>query len=149
MLSLALAKLAIGWFSDRFGAKPLAAVCLLCGALGQWILSDVSNPTLAYLGVVLFSIGVCMSSITIPLITMPLFGFESSIQLNNIFFAMTALGTVIAIPISNALYDQIGSYSPGFTVCAIIITLLIGVYFIMFAMAKKDHSEYSKKALLD
>ncbi len=145
MICLAFAKLAVGWFSDRFGAKPLAAICLTCTALGQWILSDVSNPILSYLGVVLFAIGLCMSSITIPLISMPLFGYVSSIQLNSIFISMTSLGSIIAIPLSNLIHDQLGSYSPAFIVAAIIDVLLIGVYLAMFAIAKKDQREYMRQ----
>lgn len=148
MLCLAFAKLALGWFSDRFGAKPLAAICLSCTAIGQLILSDVSNPFLSYVGVILFSVGLCMSSISIPLISMPLFGYDSSIQLNSIFISMTSLGSIIAIPLSNLVYDRIGSYSPGFTVAAVISLGLIAVYMIMFAIAKKDRAEYLKKAPL-
>ena len=141
MLTLAFFKLLMGWVSDRFGAKPVAILCLSFSAIGQWLLSNVSDPTLSYVAVVLFSIGLCLTTVAIPLIALPLFGTRGSAEINGIIIGMVSLASLITPPICNFIYDKIGTYSPSFKVAAVLEVFLIGIYFIMFAMASKDRKK--------
>ena len=141
MLTLAFFKLLMGWVSDRFGAKPVAILCLSFSAIGQWMLSNVSDPTLSYVAVVLFSIGLCLTTVAIPLIALPLFGTRGSAEINGIIIGMVSLASLITPPICNFIYDKIGTYSPSFKVAAVLEVFLIGIYFIMFAMASKDRKK--------
>ncbi len=141
MLTLACFKLLMGWVSDRFGAKPVAILCLACSAVGQWLLSNVSDPAIAYIAVVIFSAGLCLTSVALPLIAMPLFGTKGSTEINSIIVAMVSLASLITPPICNYIYDLIGTYSPSFKVASILEIILIGIYFIMFALAKKDRAK--------
>jgi len=137
MLIVAFVKLLLGWISDRYGAKPVALLCLGCAAAGQWILADVSNPVLSYIGVALFAVGLCLSSIAIPLIAFPLFGYRGSAEINGIIVGMSALAGLITAPICNFIFDRVGSYSPSFKVASILEICLVAVYLLMFSMADK------------
>lgn len=148
MLTLAFVKLLLGWISDKFGAKPVAILCLVCAAAGQWILSNVASPTLSYIGVALFSVGLCLSTIVIPLVALPLFGYKGSAEINGIIVGMSALASLVTAPVCNFVYDRIHSYSPAFRVAAVMDICLIGVYLVMFTMAKKVRKrEMSKQKI--
>lgn len=137
MLTLAFLKLFMGWVSDRYGAKPVVLICVVSTAVGQWLLADVSDPTLSFLAVVIFSAGLCLTSIVIPLVALPLFGYRGSMEINGIIVSMSALSSLITAPICNFIYDRIGTYSPSFKVAAVLQLSLVAVYLIMFAMANK------------
>lgn len=142
MLSLAVAKLAAGGLCDKIGAKPVAILCMLCAAAGQLIMGSTAQPALCYVGVILFSVGLCMTSILIPLLASPLFGYRACISVNGIFLSMASLGNLIGNPVTNMLYDRLGSYNPVFRMAAVCNVIVIGVYLILFTLAKRDKKKF-------
>lgn len=136
MLCLSVAKLVGGWLSDRIGAKPMTLLCAVCAAAGQYLLADVSNAFLCYVGIVLFCVGLLSVSITVPLLIMPLFGYRAFGNLTGIFLAMISLGNMVAGPIVNLLYDRLGSYAPVFRVAALIDIALIGLYLLCWRLGR-------------
>lgn len=145
MLAVAVGKLLCGALCDKIGPKPITIACMVCAAAGQWILGVTADPALSYVGILLFAIGLCMSSIMIPLLAAPLFGYQACLSVNGIFLAMASLATIFSSPISNLFYDKIGSYSPVFRVAAIVNGGLIAVYFLMFAMAKRERTLFEAR----
>lgn len=145
MLALAGAKLLCGALCDKIGPKPVTIICMVCAAAGQWILGVTADPILSYVGILLFAVGLCMSSIMIPMLSAPLFGYQACLSVNGIFLAMASLATIFSSPISNLFYDKIGSYSPVFRVAAIANGILIAVYFLMFAMAKREKALFKAR----
>ena len=145
MLALAASKLLCGALCDKIGPKPVTIICMVCAALGQGILGMTSDPVLSYVGILLFAAGLCMSSIMIPLLAAPLFGYQACLSVNGIFLAMASLASIISSPASNLFYDKIGSYSPVFRVAGIINGVLIAVYFLMFAMAKRERALFESR----
>lgn len=142
MLCLAVAKLAAGGLCDKIGAKAVTILCMICAVVGQILLSSTTERTLCAIGVGVFSVGMCMTSILIPLLAAPLFGYRACISVNGIFLAMSSLGGMIASPVSNILYDTLGSYNPVFRIAAVSNTVLIGIYLLLFAAAKRDKRKY-------
>lgn len=138
LLCLSGAKLAGGWLSDRIGAKRVTLLCAGCAAAGQFLLADVSNLPLCYIGIVLFSMGLLATTITVPLLTMPLFGYRAFGSITGVFLAMISLGSMVAGPIVNLLYDRLGSYAPVFRVAALIDIALIGLYLLLFYLCEKE-----------
>ena len=145
MLALAAAKLLCGALCDKIGPKPVTIICMICAAVGQGILGLTADPVLSYVGILLFAAGLCMSSIMIPLLAAPLFGYQACLSVNGIFLAMASLASIFSSPISNLFYDKIGSYSPVFRVAAIVNGALIAVYFLMFAMAKREKALFEAR----
>lgn len=145
MLALAGAKLLCGALSDRIGPKPVTIACMVCAVLGQGILSATADPTLCLVGTLFSAAGLSMSSIMIPLLAAPLFGYQACLSVNGIFLAMASLASIFSSPISNLFYDRLGSYCPVFRVAAIINAVMIAVYFVMFAMAKRERKLYESQ----
>lgn len=142
MLCLSGAKLTGGWLSDRIGAKSMTLLCAGCAAAGQYLLADVSNVPLCYVGIVLFSVGLLAVSITVPLLSMPLFGYRAFGSITGVFLAMISLGNMVAGPIVNLLYDRLGSYAPVFRVAALIDIALIGLYLLLFYLCEKEKRHF-------
>lgn len=145
MLALAAAKLLCGALCDKIGPKPVSIICMICAAVGQWILGVTADPILCYVGILLFAVGLCMSSIMIPLLAAPLFGYQACFSVNGIFLAMSSLASIFSSPISNLFYDNLGSYCPVFQAAGIMNAVLIGVYFVMFAMAKRERRLFESR----
>lgn len=142
LLCLSGAKLAGGWLSDQIGAKRVTILCAACAAGGQFLLADVSNPILCYVGIVLFSMGLLATTVTVPLLTMPLFGYRAFGSITGIFLAMISLGSMVAGPIVNLFYDWLGSYSPVFRVAALIDVVIIGLYLLLFYLCEKEKKHF-------
>ncbi len=143
LLFLSVAKLAGGWLSDRIGAKRVTMLAAVCAAAGQFLLADVSNPVLCWIGIVLFSLGLLCLTITPPLLTMTLFGYRAHSSITGIFLAMVSLANMLATPVANLFYDLLGSYTPVFLAAAGLDAVLIGVYLLLFFLCEKE----KKKAL--
>ena len=142
LLCLSGTKLAGGWLSDWIGAKRVTILCAACAAIGQFLLADVSNPLLCYVGIVLFAMGLLATTITVPLLTMPLFGYRAFGSITGIFLAMISLGSMVAGPVVNLFYDWLGSYSPVFRVAALIDILIIGLYLLLFYLCEKEKKHF-------
>ncbi len=141
LLALAAAKLLCGSITDKLGAKPVAILCLLCGLSGQLFLRSPASPALCYLGVTLHGIGLCMTSVMIPLLGMELFGYRSSSSVNSITLAMVSLANALANPLSNLVFDRCGSYCPVFGGAALLNGVLVAVYLLMFLLAKHEKAK--------
>ena len=143
--SLATAKLIGGWFSDKFGSKPLAYIFISCTAISQFLLLDVSNPAVTYAAAILLGIGASSATVMIPLLTLPLFGYYGSTQINSIIISIPSLSNMISDTTANAIYDATGSYRTYFPVLIAVNVLLLVSYTVMFRFAKKDRKEFEER----
>ncbi len=142
MLTLAAAKLLIGFLYDRFGAKPVMVICMIFAVLGQGVLSLFTDPAISMVGLLLFAVGLCMSSIMVPLIAAPLFGYRTCLSVNGIFLGLSSFASIFANPISSMSYDSCGLYTPVYKVTAIINIGILVLYLVMFAIAKKEKKRF-------
>lgn len=142
MLTLAGVKLLLGFLFDRFGPKPLLIGCMLCGAAGQLILGYTNDPVLCMIAMLLFAVGLCMSSIMIPLIAAPLFGYKACLSVNGIFLGLSTFSSMFSSPISSMCYDRTGSYMPVYRVTSLVLIGVLAVYLLLFTLAKKEKKRY-------
>lgn len=138
MLTLAVFKLAAGWLYDMFGAKLVMVGCMSCAVIGQGLLCLSDDPVICMIAVMIFAVGLCMTSIVIPLMTGPLFGHQAYMGVNGIFLGMSSLGTLFSGPISSMCYDAYGTYIPVYRVTCLVNVGIMLLYLLLFAMAKKD-----------
>ena len=144
MLILAISKLLAGWFADRFGGKRLSVICILCAAIGQLLLLRPDKLLLAYAGVVIFSVGICMTSIAIPLLTRSLFGCNGSTDINSIVISFSSLAVAISTPLTNFARDSLGSYLPAYRIALLADLTLIVLYLYIFYLAKNERIRYTQ-----
>lgn len=142
MLTLAVVKLAAGYFYDRFGAKPVMVVCMVCAIVGQTVLGRTSDPALCVVGVMIFAVGMCMSSLMVPLLATPLFGYTTCMSVNGTFLGMSALAALFSNPLSSMCYDATGTYGLGFQIAAAVNVGVLVLYLLLFAISKKEQARY-------
>jgi len=146
MLTLAGAKFIGGGLCDRIGSKAVGILCMACGVAGQLIMALVSAPVASYAGVVIFSVGLCMTSIMVPMMGTALFGYQTSLSTNGIFLAMASVASLISSPITNICYDYLGSYRPVFIVAALVNVGVTALFFLLFALTKQDRKLHAASA---
>lgn len=146
MLTLAVFKLAAGWLYDLFGAKLVMVGCMSCAVIGQGMLCLSDDPVICLIAVMIFAVGLCMTSIVIPLMTGPLFGHRAYMSVNGIFLGMSSLATLFSGPISSMCYDTYGTYIPVYRVTSLVNVGVMGLYLMLFAMAKKERIRMAAEA---
>lgn len=143
MLTLAVVKLVAGFLYDRFGAKPLMVVCMSCAIVGQWMLGSTCDPTWSMVATLIFSVGLCMTSLMVPLLATPLFGYQACLSINGIFLGMSSLASIFANPLSSMVYDSTGTYGLGFRIAALVNIGVFALYLLLFALSKKERARYN------
>ena len=144
MLSLAAVKLVVGFLYDRFGAKPVMLGCMICAVVGQGMLAYSNHPALCLVAVVIFAVGLCMTSIMIPLIATPLFGHKACLSINGIFLGLSSFSSIFANPISSICYDKTGVYTPVYRVTSLILVGVMVMYLLLFTISKRERARHTQ-----
>lgn len=142
MLILSVSKLFGGWLLDKIDAKRVTVICMICAAISQWLLCDVSNPIITYFAMILHAFSLLCTTITIPMLAMTLFGYQSYGSTTGIFLSLVSLASMLATPISNLFYDLLGSYVPVFQVAAILDLVTLGLYLLLYFLSDKEKKKW-------
>ncbi len=138
LLCLTGTKILAGFLCDAIGARKVAILCIAFDVVGMILLATANGMTSAIIAIIIYSMALPILTVVIPLLAASLFGYQAQAQYTGIFLSMVSAASIVASPISNAIYDKIGSYSPVFFAAAGISVLLICVYLMMFRMADKQ-----------
>jgi len=142
LLSLALAKFLCGALSDWVGSKKVNLLCMGCCVVGLTLLALVNGTAVAAVAMIVFSVGVVLTTITVPLLSSSLFGYHPQGGIIGIFMALIPAANVITTPVVNMLYDRIGSYSPIFLVFAGIGLATLAAMLVLYRLAGNDRKRY-------
>lgn len=145
LIFLAVFKFACGSLSDVIGPKWVCSICMIFGAAGLWLLPHVSTMADAVVTIMLYTASVPMVLVMITLVTYPLFGYRSHDATLGIFLAMPNLGSLIVVPIANAVYDKVGSYVPVFKCAAILAVIVLGMLLLLYVLTKRDQKQYIRE----
>lgn len=149
LLFMAAAKFFCGVLSDRIGPKPVTMLCIAATVAGLVLLATANSVTTALIAVLVFACALPATTITIPLLTPNLFGYQSSTWATGIFLSMVSLSALFSSTLSNYFYDQIGSYSPIFIISALVAAGIAVLYLVMFVLAERDKKKYHIDELMD
>ena len=141
LLLLSAAKLIAGFLVDRIGAKWVSVLCITCGIVGLRLMAGVHDMTGGLIAVAIYTFSIPNTSITVPLLTMQLFGYKAHATAEGIFMAMISFAGMVAAPLINAVYDKLGSYSPVYSLSSILQIFLIGLFVVLFRMAEKKKTQ--------
>lgn len=142
LIFLAVYKFLFGALCDVIGPKWVSIICMLAGGIGLWLLASVTGFTGGFIAILLYTMGLPIVTIIIPLLTYPLFGYRSHNLSLGIFIAVPVLGNLVSTPIANAVYDRIGSYSPVFQFAAVLSAVVIGLYALLYVLVAKARARY-------
>ena len=137
LLCLAGSKILAGFLCDVIGARKVALLCMAFDVASMILLATVSGMTAAVIAIIIYAMALPILTVVIPLLGVSLFGYQAQSQFTGIFLSMVSAASIIASPISNAIYDKIGTYCPVFYAAAGISVLLMGMYLLMYRLADK------------
>lgn len=138
MLVLSAVKILLGILYDRVGSKPITIGCMLCAIFAQAIMAYTANSVLNWVAVLLFSAGLCMSSIMVPLMASDIFGHRAIVSINGILVGLCAGAPLVSSPLSSMCYDATGSYTPVYKITCVVLVVILILYMWIFSIAKKD-----------
>lgn len=138
LLCLTGSKILAGFLCDAIGARKVALLCMAFDVTGLVLLATVGGLTAAIIAIIIYSLALPILTVVIPLLAASLFGYQAQAQYTGIFLSMVSAASIVASPISNAVYDRIGTYNPVFFAAAGITVLLMGVYLLMYRLADKQ-----------
>lgn len=142
LLALAASKFICGILSDVFGAKAVNVLCMVCTVLGLVLLAAVNSEMIAVTAVLLFSVGLVMTTITVPLLSSALFGYHPQSSIIGILMALIPASSVVTLPLVNAIYDKIGTYRSIFMAFAGVGLVTLAIMFVLFAVSDRDRQRY-------
>ena len=142
LVYLAVFKILCGSLSDLIGPKWVCAICMVFAAIGLWLLPDVNTVGSATVAVLLYSISVPMVLVMIPLVSYPLFGYQSHDATLGVFLALPYLGSLVIVPIANAVYDATGSYALIFRICAVLAVVALALLLLLYVLAQRDQKKF-------
>ncbi len=142
LLAMAGAKFLSGLLSDWIGPRAVTMTCLAASAGALWLLADVSDTGSAIVAMLFFAWALPATTITVPLLTTSLFGYQSSDRAIGVFLAMVTLSSMGATPLANALFDILGSYSPVFRVCAAATLGIMVMFALLYVLAERDNHKF-------
>lgn len=142
LLGMAGAKFLTGALSDLIGPKAVTLSCLAASAASLWLMAGITDTGSSLTAMLLFAWALPATTITVPLLTTSLFGYQSSDRAIGVFLAMVTLSSMIATPLSNALYDVLGSYSPIFRVCGIATVGIMLLFVVLYILAERDKHKF-------
>jgi MFS family permease len=142
LLALAATKFLCGILSDSFGAKAVNVLCLVCNIVALVLLAFSHNEWIALTAVLVFSVGLVMTTITVPLLSSALFGYHPQSNIIGIFMALIPAASVVTLPLVNSIYDRIGTYSPIFLAFSGVGLFALVIMFVLFWISDRDRKRY-------
>ena len=136
LLLMSGTKFLAGALCDSIGAKKVTLLCLLFNALGILALLFFKGYGANLVAMLLFSAGLPIVTVTIPLLGVSVFGYKAQAGYSGVFLSMTYAATIIAAPISNAVFDAVGSYVPAFWGAIGVTVLAMVLHLILFRLTK-------------
>ena len=144
LIYLAVFKILCGVLSDVIGPKWVCGICMSFIAVGLLLLPGVNTIAEAAAAIFIYSIGVPMVLVMIPLVSYALFGYQSHNETLGIFLALPYLGSLVIVPIANAIYDRTGSYALIFRICAVLSFVVLLLLLVLYALAGKDQKKMTQ-----
>lgn len=141
LLVLSGIKLLAGYLCDAIGAKKVAIICLGFNVVGLTLLATVTGFVPSMVAVLIFTATLPNLTVVIPLLGASLFGYRDQGKYLGVLISMVSGASIVATPISNAVFDVIGTYCPVFLVGAGLTVLLIIGYLVMYRMVDKERKK--------
>jgi len=141
-LALTGSKFLVGLVYDRKGIKKAMLMCDAAAFLTLLLLiginPSVSGKWMAYGYSLISAVALPLETIMIPLVTAELFGRKSYAQMLGIVSAINTAGFSFGPPITNFIFDALGSYVPVFWAYLAVIVLITVAFMYAINAAYKD-----------
>lgn len=143
-VGLAVSKILVGIFYDRFGIRTALNICLISSAVSKLLLLIINlSPTgkvLATLHCVLSALGTPIETVMLPIITLGLFGKKSFVKTLSVISIASTVGHSLCSPVLNLPYDISGDYSFSFGLSLVLcIVIIIAMNVVVSTLKSKNN----------
>ena len=126
---------------DKKGLRVTMLICDGAALVSVLLLVGITNSTAGKVMAagysVLSALSLPLETVMLPLITAELFGQRSYAQMLGIVSAINTAGYSLGPPITNYVFDAVGSYTPVFMVYIGVMALITVCFMIALSKAKK------------
>lgn len=137
-LSLAFAKLSIGWIYDKWNLHTSMLICIITYLAAILFLAFAKTEWMAIAYALLLGFSLPLETLIITFLATDLFGLKGYSTIVGIFLATLAAGVACGAPLLNFSYDLTGSYR-FMLLCYAAIAVVI---FMVFRIAQKASLRY-------
>ena len=141
-LALAGSKFLTGFLHDKFGLRVTMIYCYIAGVLAFVSLAlsgtSATGRTLALTYSILSSLALPLETIMLPLITGDLFGDISFAKTLGILVSVNTAGYAVGAPLTNLVFDIVGSYIPVLYFFAGVLVLCMIAFMLILKAANKE-----------
>lgn len=144
-LTLAGFKFLTGFMYDKFGLRFTMTVCDIAAIAVMIMLAVLTNSTtgkvLAMLYGIFSSLSLPLETIMLPIFANDIFGEKSYNKILGLFVSINTAGYAIGAPVANWTFDIIGSYTPMFIICAIIMVAITIIFQSVITVSHRRRQE--------
>lgn len=142
LVTLALAKIAVGFIYDKCGVMTSVNICYIAGIVSNLTLFFISNTPggkfFAILQGVLSSIATPIQTVMLPILALAIFGQNNYDRVLGLLVTVTAVGQALCGPVVNLSFDLLGSYEISFILSTVAsVVILIVINYAMIASKKE------------
>lgn len=141
-LALALCKFLTGVIDDRKGLRTTVLLCdgaaLVTLMLLIFINDSASGQAMAVMDSVISAMALPLETIMLPLITADLFGQKSYAQMLGIVVDINTAGYSVGPPLTNFIFDAIGTYVPVFWAYILVMALVTALFMYALGATKRE-----------
>lgn len=136
--ALILAKIALGVSCDRFGVKQSAIwVTFLVAAGGGLLVLSSQFSLFALPGVILYSMGTAVPTVTMPLITEELFGNKEYGSIYSLLTAFSTIGLGVGPILGTLIFDTTQSYSFAWSLMLVLAVTMAAFIWLAYTAKKR------------
>lgn len=145
LISLAVAKIALGFINDKLGAKVVALLSVFSGTVTTFFLTRVAGLFEGYLIMIPSGMFLTMAAVVPSFVCTDLFGHRAGPKPALLATSAISAAHLFGAVISNSVYDKVGSYLPVlYAVC--IATVVISIFWtILFITTTKEKRKFLKQ----
>lgn len=143
-ITMALGKILEGLLCDRLSLKTVLIICIATTGIGLVLVACANSPFAAIAGMTIYSIGLGAPSVLLPILSMQLFGRRDYDVVLGLMFGMHSLSGVVAGPLSNLVYDRVGSYTGIFLGFIGVAALVLLLYLVAFRLSRRERAALEK-----
>lgn len=127
LVSNAVSKPIMGMINDKWGVLPVVAITCGLSAAAAVLMSfmNLGGEVLSVLAVMVLGFGTPITTVAVPLIISRVFGNKEYNSVMGFVLAIGYVGNTVGTPISNYIYDTLGSYKVSYWICAVFAALTL------------------------
>lgn len=146
-LALSGSKFLVGLLYDRKGIRKTMLLCDAAAIITLLLLIGInpsaSGKMMAYGYAVISALALPLETIMIPLVTAELFGRKSYAQMLGIISAINTAGFSVGPPITNFIFDTLGTYVPVFWAYLLVMAGITMAFRYALGVAQKNQKPVS------